>query len=196
MSIPRGKELRIGDERICFPHSRGLYHLEGEFHGGNHQESDPEFGVMQSKEVTMTLQEVLAPFPVSVVNGKGYVEVCLKDVNKGATATRLLDIVSGEGNPFDFVFSAGDDSTDELMFAALKAKLGKDSPQLITATIGRKASEAGAYLDTSNEVVDLLEMLSEKVGDAVSPISPMKKKNKPLGFHGNSSSHFDLASLA
>lgn len=190
----------------------------------NFQEADPEFGVMQSKELNITLRQVLVAFPVVVVSGKGYVEVCLKDVNKGATAARLLDLCSDagrmtfnnwgtyflrtqgpfratqllRGKPFDFVLCAGDDSTDELMFAALKDKLGKDAPQLITTTVGRKPSEANTYLNDHNEVVDLLELLCERGSDApeMAPRAMKKKSNCGLGFTGSSGSHFDLASLA
>lgn len=50
----------------------------------NFGESDPEYGYMQGKELQTTLQQVLHDFPVVVRTGKGYVEACLKDVNKGA----------------------------------------------------------------------------------------------------------------
>merc|ERR1712166_1668509 len=52
----------------------------------------------------------------------------------------------------------GDDSTDELMFSALNAKLGKGDPRLFTVTVGRKPSEASSYLDGHAEVVSLLEL--------------------------------------
>lgn len=164
----------------------------------NFQEADPEFGVMQSKEVLHTLQTVLTDFPVRVSKGKGYVEASLRDVNKGATAVRFLDLCAEVGEPLDFVLSAGDDSTDELMFAALNEKLGKQGPNLITATVGRKPSEASSYLDDHSEVVELLELLSAKGSDPpeTKAPSPMQKKTIKMGFVGTSGSHLDLASLA
>jgi len=129
------------------------------------QESDPEFGVMQAKEMQLTLQQVLSAFPVVVRTGKGYVEACRNDVNKGAMADRFVELCSANGKPVDFVFCAGDDSTDELMFAALKDKLGETAPQLITCTVGRKPSEASTYLNDDNDVVELLELLSERGSD-------------------------------
>jgi len=128
----------------------------------NFGESDPEFGAMSGKELQTTLQHVLAPFPVVVRTGKGYVEACHKDVNKGAMAERMVALLTAQadGIPPDFVLCAGDDSTDELMFARLHATMGKAHKGLFTVTIGRKPSEASRYLDDYREVVELLELLA------------------------------------
>jgi len=185
----------------------------------NFQEADPEYGAMQGKEMQFTLQNVLAKFPVVVRTGKGYVEACLKDVNKGAMAAAFVDSCEGrggggggglgrwfggnEGSKLDFVFCAGDDSTDELMFGSLKQKLGKAAPQLFTTTVGRKPSEASSYLNDHNEVVELLELMcshgSPSAGGMSRGISrsgaSLTKSGASLS-GGNSSSHFNLASLA
>uniref|UniRef100_A0A7S0Q8K7 Alpha,alpha-trehalose-phosphate synthase (UDP-forming) n=1 Tax=Coccolithus braarudii TaxID=221442 RepID=A0A7S0Q8K7_9EUKA len=127
----------------------------------NYAESDPEFGYMQGKELQTTLQHVLADFPVAVRTGKGYVEACLKGVNKGSMAERFVDVLEADGaGALDFVLCAGDDSTDELMFASLNTKLGKENAKLFTVTIGRKPSEARHYLDGHSEVVALLEKIA------------------------------------
>jgi len=126
----------------------------------NFGESDPEYGYLQGKELQTTLQQVLADFPIVVRNGKGYVEACLKNVNKGAMAERFVSTLESDGGgPVDFVLCAGDDSTDELMFASLNKRMGKTNPGLLTVTVGRKPSEASSYLDDHNEVVELLELL-------------------------------------
>ena len=127
----------------------------------NFQDSDPEFGYMQGKELQATLAQVLADFPVVVRTGKGYVEACLKEVNKGAMAKRFVQTLEADGNgKLDFILCAGDDSTDELMFAALNESVGKNDEKLFTVTVGRKPSEASRYLDSHREVVELLELLS------------------------------------
>ena len=125
----------------------------------NFGESDPEYGAMQSKELQTTLQHVLAGLPVVVRTGKGYVEACHQDINKGAMAARMIDILEHDGYSCEFVLCAGDDSTDELMFTALHEKIGKRNPRLFTITVGRKPSEASRYLEDHREVVDLLELL-------------------------------------
>lgn len=62
-------------------------------------------------------------------------------------ATKFTQICSKEA-PLDLVFCAGDDSTDELMFAALNERYNKaaEAPKLYTVSVGKKPSEADSYL--------------------------------------------------
>jgi trehalose 6-phosphate synthase/phosphatase len=193
----------------------------------NFGDSDPEFGAMQGKELQTTLQHVLAGFPVEIRTGKGYVEACHQDVNKGAMAEHMINLLQGDGQEVrqhtrtsthvvssltplsplqvDFVLCAGDDSTDELMFAALNNRLGKKSNKLFTVTIGRKPSEASRYLDDHNEVVALLELLCSigfrapgtTLGGGMGG-GGMKRTGGAMGrgMQGMSSSFSNLASLA
>lgn len=132
----------------------------------NHQGADPEFGVLQARELQDHLQGVLDGYPVVVRTGKGYVEACLKHVNKGVMAAHFIDLCNAAQPgkkappPLGFVLSVGDDSTDELMFATLNKKLGPKlglsrdgtarsgrggaSAEVFTVTVGRKPSEASA----------------------------------------------------
>ena len=73
----------------------------------NFVESDPEFGYMQGRELQTTLQHVLHNFPVVVRTGNGYVEACLKEVNKGALAQRIVETLTADGEPLDFTLYAG-----------------------------------------------------------------------------------------
>jgi trehalose 6-phosphate synthase/phosphatase len=172
----------------------------------NFEESDQEFGYMQGKELQTTLQQVLSEFPVVVRTGKGYVEACHRDINKGAMASHMIDLLQSDGTNCEFVLCAGDDSTDELMFAALNKKLGKGSPRLFTVTIGRKPSEASRYLDDHREVVELLQLLCtvgfRAPGTALGGGGGrggggmgMKKSGASLGGMGGRASFNDLASL-
>ena len=72
----------------------------------NFGDADPEFGQMQGKELQNTLGSVLAAFPVVVRTGKGYVEACHQDVNKGAMAARIIDLLRADAETF--VFCVGD----------------------------------------------------------------------------------------
>jgi len=167
----------------------------------NFVESDPEFGYMQGKELQTTLQHLLAEFPVTVRTGKGYVEACLSDVNKGVMAEKYIDLLEEQlGSPLDFVLCAGDDSTDELMFAKLNTKYGKSDPRLLTVTVGRKPSEASRYLDDHKEVVSMLEMLCSigfrPPGNALGSSGMGMKRKGGMGGMGGGASTTDLASLA
>jgi len=124
----------------------------------NFGNSDPEFGTMMSREVQTTLQNVLGAFSVVLRTGKGYVEACLSEVDKGVMAARFTEMCSAD-EPLDFILCIGDDSTDELMFGSLHAKYGKGctAPKLITSTVGRKPSGASNYVGDHSEVVELLD---------------------------------------
>lgn len=143
--------------------------------------------------------------------GKGYVEACHQDVNKGAMAARMVDLLQEDGTPCDFVTCIGDDSTDELMFSALNAKMGKSNPKLFTVTVGRKPSEASSYLDGHSEVVSLLELFCSigfhspgttlgSSGSGGGSIGSMQRAKGGMGSAGGfgslNASCTDLASLA
>ena len=178
-------------QRYCTV-THGAYVLsKGSSMAWNFADSDPEFGVMQAKEVQFALQHVLSAFPVVVRTGKGYVEACLKDVNKGVMAERFVDLCQGGGaRPLDFVLCIGDDSTDELMFGHLHQKLGKHARQLLTSTVGRKPSEANSYLNDHGEVLELLELLcthgNHPPGSQPAAASSMRRMAAPVASGGMS----------
>ena len=64
----------------------------------------------------------------------------------------------------DFVLAIGDDRSDEDMFVAVDAH--KQQPLyagacVYTSTIGQKPSKAPAYLDDTEDVIDLLQTLAQ-----------------------------------
>lgn len=140
----------------------------------NFSSADPEFGALQARELQYQLQAALEGAPVVVRVGKGYVEACPKGIDKGVMAERFVGLVADAARrgrpaePLQFVLCVGDDSSDELMFAALQkrkdaaAGRGGAAPghDLFTATVGRKPSDASAYLADHADVVELLGMLS------------------------------------
>ena len=164
------------------------------------------YGAMSGRELQITLSHVLADFPVVVRTGKGYVEACHKDVNKGAMAQRMVELLSSDGNgPLDFVLCVGDDSTDELMFNALNQKVGKTNPKLFTVTIGRKPSEASRYLDSFNDIVQLLDLFctigfrqpGATLGAKGGSLGGMKKSSASIGGGlGGRASFTNLSELA
>ncbi|MBU8899031.1 bifunctional alpha,alpha-trehalose-phosphate synthase (UDP-forming)/trehalose-phosphatase [Corallococcus sp. M34] len=76
---------------------------------------DPEFGALQSRELRLHLYEVFAQEPMDILPGDKVVEVRPRGVHKGRVVTSIL-----EGQPDDsLVVAAGDDRTDEDLFAAV-----------------------------------------------------------------------------
>ncbi|MFT5107591.1 MAG: trehalose 6-phosphate synthase/phosphatase [Verrucomicrobiales bacterium] len=99
----------------------------------HYRNADPEFGLWQARGLLSEITDVTANLPVAVHHGKKIVEVASQLVNKGQAVKALV----GEWNP-DVVLAAGDDQTDETMFA-LEMDEGID---FVTVHIGNSPSRA------------------------------------------------------
>mmetsp|Transcript_4596 Transcript_4596/g.7114 ORF Transcript_4596/g.7114 Transcript_4596/m.7114 type:complete len:963 (+) Transcript_4596:113-3001(+) len=128
----------------------------------HYRDADPDFGLMQAKELHDHLDNVLSNFPVQVVNGKNIVEVKPKGINKGVMVEKLIADITSAGQAIDFALVLGDDRSDEDMFAALDTFFGPQmasSNSSVTATsctVGRKPSHAKYFLDNYEEANELL----------------------------------------
>ncbi len=80
--------------------------------------SEPEFREWLAGELVALLEGMLAQTDLRAYRGRKSVEVRPMWANKGALAERLLTVAPGT----DFRFAAGDDRTDEDLFAALDAQ--------------------------------------------------------------------------
>jgi trehalose 6-phosphate synthase/phosphatase len=112
--------------------------------------ADPEFGDWLANDLVANLDHMLAESPVKAVKGQKTVEVKSLWANKGLVYSRLLhpDAVP------DFIMAAGDDVTDEDLFAQLPASAW-------TIHVGRNRSRAKYYLSNPDEMVALLAELLE-----------------------------------
>ncbi|MGI9242183.1 MAG: bifunctional alpha,alpha-trehalose-phosphate synthase (UDP-forming)/trehalose-phosphatase, partial [Verrucomicrobiales bacterium] len=99
----------------------------------HYRSADPEFGAWQARGLLSELTDVTANLPVSVHHGKKIVEVASQLVNKGQAVKALV----GEWKP-DVVLAAGDDQTDETMFA-LEMDAGID---FVTVHVGNSPTRA------------------------------------------------------
>jgi len=129
-------------------------------------EVDPEFGLMQAKELQDHLKGVLGNYPVQVVLGKGYLEVRPIGIDKGVMLDHIISLLHSNSGGVDFVLCIGDDSADECMFSALEARYGSatgstgpNRPAVFTAVVGQKPSAARFFLNDSDEVLELCQSL-------------------------------------
>ena len=107
--------------------------------------ADPEFGDWLANDLVANLDHMLAESPVKAVKGQKTVEVKSLWANKGQVYSRLL--LSGVVP--DFIMAAGDDVTDEDLFARLPESAW-------TIHIGRNQSRAKYYLSNPDEMIALL----------------------------------------
>lgn len=113
----------------------------------HYRNADPNAGEAAAAELVDNLSALLTGSGLTVLRGKKVIEVKPAGVNKGIAVSRLLE----ELRP-DFVLAAGDDETDEYMFASLP-------PDAYTIKVGRGRSLARYYLANYKEVRGVLRRL-------------------------------------
>jgi trehalose 6-phosphate synthase/phosphatase len=113
--------------------------------------SDPEFGEWLANELVANLEQMLAETELRAFRGQKSVEVKLVWANKGEVLARL-----GESSPVEpgFCLAAGDDRTDEDLFARLPADAW-------TVHIGTGRSRAQFCLSDPQELRQLLNGFAE-----------------------------------
>ena len=114
--------------------------------------SDPEFGDWLANDLVANLDHMLAESPVKAVKGQKTVEVKSLWANKGQLYSRLL----ASGPAPDFIMAAGDDVTDEDLFASLPENAW-------TVHVGRSESKAKYYITSPDEMVALLADIVERL---------------------------------
>ena len=116
--------------------------------------ADPVYGLSQAKQLHAGLEEYLKGFNVEITTGKGYTEVRLRGVNKGAT---LHELLSRESEA-DFLFCAGDDLGDEFMFDEANGRL--DIKNRFTVKIGNDKTAAKFCLPNPEALHSCLSLLA------------------------------------
>lgn len=108
-----------------------------------YRDADPLFGAMQAKELSSHLKELLLTFDVEIAEGKGYVEVKLRGIDKGVMVTKALSKVNQACGEADFVMCIGDDRSDEDMFEAVNA-LFDPSEEVLETSSQRSTTDDGS----------------------------------------------------
>ena len=117
----------------------------------HYRNADAVQAKIRAMELINELKTQLAEQPIEVMAGNKIVEVRNKGINKGSALTKVLSQYA-----YDFLFTAGDDQTDEDMFKLL---IGK--PNCFSIKVGAKASYAQYNLLKPHMVVDLLQRMNQ-----------------------------------
>lgn len=111
--------------------------------------ADPEFGDWLANDLVANLDHMLADSPVRAVKGQKTVEVKLLWANKGQVHERLVS----ETKP-DLIIAAGDDATDEDLFAQLPTDAW-------TIHVGSNRSRARYFVNGPEDVIRLLTQMAD-----------------------------------
>ncbi|HYE64998.1 MAG TPA: bifunctional alpha,alpha-trehalose-phosphate synthase (UDP-forming)/trehalose-phosphatase, partial [Pyrinomonadaceae bacterium] len=112
--------------------------------------SDPEFGEWLANELVANLEQMLADTELRAVRGQKSVEVKLIWANKGEVLARLNEACPDP----DFRLAAGDDRTDEDLFAKL-------TDHAWTIHVGENRSRAQFSLPGPEAMLQLLESFAD-----------------------------------
>ena len=110
--------------------------------------ADPEMGPARARELTDVLRHLTASTDLQVLPGKKVVEVKPAGANKGTATLRWI-----ARHRTGFVLAAGDDETDEALFAALP-------PSAHSIRVGPGDSRARHNLESPQQFVTLLGELA------------------------------------
>ncbi|CAM9115789.1 unnamed protein product [Choristocarpus tenellus] len=117
------------------------------------QDTDPDFGQTQAKNLQLHFEQMLQNEPVRVVMApiRKYIVIQPSRINKGKA---LSTILHANERDFDLILGVGDERTDEDMFDVLQGS------QCFTCTVGKKISKAQYYLEDAEAVVVMLQGLA------------------------------------
>lgn len=115
----------------------------------HHRRTEGELGERRAKELREELTSLAEEYQLDIVEGNRVLEIRPKGVNKGGIVMKWLST-----KKWGFIFSAGDDTTDEDMFSVLP-------PGAWSFKVGHKPSQARFRLKSYKELRKLLKELSE-----------------------------------
>jgi trehalose 6-phosphate synthase/phosphatase len=113
----------------------------------HYRKTPPELAYERALNLRNELTTLLQGTEIGVYTGNKIIEVKPKHVNKGAAVEKIL-----KTSPADFILCAGDDYTDEDMFAVLPSSA-------FTLKVGPGEASARYRVNSVDEVLDLLKNL-------------------------------------
>lgn len=108
---------------------------------------DSQQGDKLANKLARELEQVLDTSKLRIMLGSYVIEVCTKGVDKGSAAKCWLD-----EQHWGFILAAGDDTTDEDLFAAMP-------PEAFTIKVGPGKTAAKIRVGTPEEMLTLLKSL-------------------------------------
>ncbi|MCM5663159.1 bifunctional alpha,alpha-trehalose-phosphate synthase (UDP-forming)/trehalose-phosphatase [Galbibacter mesophilus] len=115
----------------------------------HYRKADPELAQIRTIELNTVLTSLISNNDLSVLKGNKVIEIKSSSVNKGRAASRLLS-----AKDYDFIFTIGDDWTDEYMF--------EEVPEgSYTVKVGFKKTKAKYYVKDTKEVRNILSKFTE-----------------------------------
>jgi trehalose 6-phosphate synthase/phosphatase len=113
----------------------------------HYRRCDPDLAFVRVTELKTALMDMTANLDLSILDGNQVIEVKNTSINKGKAASLWLNQEN-----WDFIYAAGDDWTDEDLFAVLPE-------DAVSIKIGSSFSKAAYYIDSVDEHLGFLSDL-------------------------------------
>lgn len=117
----------------------------------HYRRTSPQLGVLRARELRATLDSQLAGRGLTVLPGSRVVEVRPVGITKGEAAWRVLELYPDT----DFVFAAGNDTTDLDMFEAI----GRMERPYLVCQVGRIQATGDYFVQSPQRLLAALEQL-------------------------------------
>jgi trehalose 6-phosphate synthase/phosphatase len=139
---------------------------------------DQELGKQFASALTSELENIILKYNLKILNGKGYIEIIARGVDKGYFVGYKIKEYIRKKNGFDFILCIGDDTSDEKMFDYLikkKDEIKKYCKQvkIYGVTVGKKPSKAKFYVEKPKNVQEIITgfvRASNKLSSSISTI--------------------------
>ena len=113
----------------------------------HYRKTDPELANDRVVELKTVINSLISENLI-MMDGDKAIEITNVNINKGSAVNSVLN-----EDEYDFVLCAGDDISDENMFVNLPEKA-------FSIKVGRKATRAKYFLESPNEMINLLKKIS------------------------------------
>jgi trehalose 6-phosphate synthase/phosphatase len=110
-----------------------------------YRKTEPELAAVRVSELKDTLYSLTRDLGLEVIEGNKFLEIKHLNVHKGRAVARWL-----EQGSWDFILAAGDDHTDEAMFAMLP-------PEGVSVKVGQDISGASYFVESPEALRSLLK---------------------------------------
>lgn len=136
----------------------------------HYRNADPYFTFTAVQDAKSALEDVLLGSPMEVLSGNEAIHVRPRGVHKGGAVAEIARRLRGGGWEPDWIFSIGDDRTDEEMYQAV-VEVAASAPgelppaEVTTVTVGRKTTAAKFYVPGVDAVTDLLLAMTAQTAE-------------------------------
>ena len=139
---------------------------------------DQELGKQFVSAMSSELDNIITKYNLKIVNGKGFMEIIARGVNKGYFVGYKIKEYIKNKKSLDFILCIGDDTSDEKMFHYLNSKKNEikkycKKVKFYSIIVGKKPSKANYYVEKPKNVQEIINVFVKASNRLSSSISTL-----------------------